>query len=150
MNFIDLFAGAGGLSEGFIRAGFNPVAHVEMDQAACNTMTTRAAYYHLKKADKFEIYTEYLKNKISRSELYSSIPENEKKSVINLPIGGDNNQIIFDRIDKLRGKKQIDLIIGGPPCQAYSVVGRSRDANRMNEDARNYLYVEYANFLVHF
>ena len=41
MNFVDLFSGAGGLSEGFIREGFNPIAHVEIDKAACNTLKTR-------------------------------------------------------------------------------------------------------------
>ena len=43
ISFLDLFAGAGGLSEGFIRAGFNPVAHVEMEKAACFTLKTRIA-----------------------------------------------------------------------------------------------------------
>ena len=47
-NFIDLFAGAGGLSEGFIQAGFEPVAHVEIEKSACNTLKTRAAYHYLK------------------------------------------------------------------------------------------------------
>lgn len=47
-NFIDLFAGAGGLSEGFLQAGFNPVAHVEMNEFAAKTLETRSAYYYLK------------------------------------------------------------------------------------------------------
>ena len=46
MNYIDLFAGAGGLSEGFTKAGFNPIAHVESDKAACFTLMTRLAYYY--------------------------------------------------------------------------------------------------------
>lgn len=147
MNFIDLFAGAGGLSEGFIRAGFNPIAHVEMDKAACNTLLTRTAYHYLKSQNNFEPYLKYIQNKISRTELYSYLPEKELLSVINLPIGEENNQKIFDLIDSLKGTKTIDLIVGGPPCQAYSNIGRARDANRMVGDSRNYLFKEYAKFL---
>lgn len=54
-NFIDLFAGAGGLSEGFIRAGFEPVAHVEVENAACNTLRTRTAFHYLKSQNKYEV-----------------------------------------------------------------------------------------------
>ena len=45
IRFIDLFAGCGGLSEGFIQAGYAPVAHVEMNEAACFTLKTRMAYH---------------------------------------------------------------------------------------------------------
>lgn len=48
INYIDLFAGAGGLSEGFVRAGFTPVAHVEMNKDACDTLRTRTAFHWLK------------------------------------------------------------------------------------------------------
>ncbi|HNY44733.1 MAG TPA: DNA (cytosine-5-)-methyltransferase [Bacteroidales bacterium] len=150
MNFIDLFSGAGGLSEGFIRAGFNPVAHVEIDKAACNTLITRTAYHHLKKSENLQPYIDYIQNKITRTELYSLIPKNQKESVINMSIGSKNNQIIFNKIDSLKREKPIDLIIGGPPCQAYSVVGRSRDENRMQGDSRNYLFKEYARFLEYY
>ena len=150
MNFIDLFSGAGGLSEGFIRAGFKPVAHVEIDKAACNTMITRTAYHYLKNSNNFQPYLDYLQNKISRAKLYSLIPEKERESVINIPIGGDNNKVIFDKVDLLKENKTIDFIIGGPPCQAYSVVGRSRDKNRMQGDSRNYLFLEYAKFLEYY
>lgn len=150
MNFIDLFSGAGGLSEGFIRAGFKPVAHVEIDKAACNTMTTRVAFHYLKRTNNFQPYLDYIQNNISRNELFSLIPKKERESVINLSIGGENNKIIFDKIDLLLANRSIDLIIGGPPCQAYSVVGRSRDINRMQGDSRNYLFKEYAKFLEYY
>ena len=47
-NYIDLFAGAGGLSEGFIREMFEPIAHVEMSAEASDTLRTRVAYHHFK------------------------------------------------------------------------------------------------------
>lgn len=55
-NFIDLFAGAGGLSEGFLQAGFRPIAHVEMNEFAAKTLETRSAYYYLKGTDNLALY----------------------------------------------------------------------------------------------
>ncbi|SHE99172.1 DNA (cytosine-5)-methyltransferase 1 [Bacteroides luti] len=147
IRFIDLFAGAGGLSEGFIRQGFEPVAHVEMDNAACNTLLTRTAYHYLKQTEQFNVYIDYLKSRITRTKLYSYLPEELKESVINLAIGKENNEQIFSRIDKLKGNEPIDLIVGGPPCQAYSLIGRAADKNKMKEDERNFLYVQYGEFL---
>src|ERR1700712_1761894 len=147
LTFIDLFAGAGGLSEGFIRAGYEPIAHVEMDEAACYTLKTRAAYHYLKANDQYDIYKQYLKGEISRNSLYSYIPDEIINSVINMPIGGDNNPKIHKAIEALLGDKTVDLIIGGPPCQAYSLVGRARREDGMKKDPRNYLYVQYAKYL---
>lgn len=146
-TYIDLFAGAGGLSEGFLNAGFKPIAHVEMDEAACNTLKTRIAFHHLKSKDRLDIYYSYLKGEISRNELYDKIPSKLLDSVINLPVGYDYNNTIHEKIStQLKGKK-VDLIIGGPPCQAYSVVGRARSKTGMEGDPRNFLYIQYANFL---
>jgi DNA (cytosine-5)-methyltransferase 1 len=147
MRYIDLFAGAGGLSEGFIKAGFTPVAHVEMDRAACYTLKTRLAYHHLKKTNQTGRYVDYMRGKISRQELYSLLPKRLHDSVINTTIGEDTLQDIFARVDTLAGDKTIDVLAGGPPCQAYSVVGRARDANGMRNDPRNYLYKYYGRFL---
>ena len=147
LTFIDLFAGAGGLSEGFIRAGFAPVAHVEIDHAAANTLKTRAAYHWLREKNLIDIYDQYLRKEMTRDEFWSTVPDNIRDSVINLGIEDENNPKIFELIDSLANNNSIDLIIGGPPCQAYSIAGRSRDKNGMIGDHRNYLYKYYADFL---
>lgn len=146
-TYIDLFAGAGGFSEGFYKAGFLPVAHVEMDKNACDTLKTRISYYYLKSKNKLQIYYSYLNGVIDRETFYSYIPTNEFHSVINERIDAGSIKSIFKKIDDNLGGRKVDVIIGGPPCQAYSVVGRSRDPNRMKEDHRNYLFVFYAEFL---
>lgn len=147
MNYIDLFAGAGGLSEGFIRAGFEPIAHVEMNKDACDTLKTRAAFHYLKENDRVEEYYDYLKGKITRQEFWAKVPENLINSVINTEISAETLPFIFEKIDKELGKKKVDLVIGGPPCQAYSVAGRARDPKGMSEDPRNHLYKYYVEFL---
>lgn len=146
-NFIDLFAGAGGLSEGFIQAGFEPIAHVEIENSACNTLRTRSAFHYLKTNNKYKTYISYLKGEITRDQLYQSLPKGILDSVVNLSIGDENNKIIQEKIDKYLGSKKIDLIIGGPPCQAYSLVGRSRSKTKMEGDPRNYLFIQYAEYL---
>lgn len=146
-NFIDLFAGAGGLSEGFIQAEFTPIAHVEMENSACNTIRTRTAFHYLKSQNEYEIYVSYLKGEITRQELYSHVPKELLESVINLPIGEENNEAIQKQIDKSLKNRKVDLIIGGPPCQAYSLVGRARSKTKMVGDSRNYLFEQYAIYL---
>lgn len=146
-NYLDIFAGAGGLSEGFIRAGYDPVAHIEMDKAACYTLKTRLAYKWLNEHQETETYMRYLRREITRQELYDAIPERLLSSVLNYEISEDNLNEIFHQIDQLLDGEALDLIVGGPPCQAYSLVGRARDENGMVGDKRNYLYILYAEFL---
>ena len=146
-NFIDLFSGAGGLSEGFIRTGFNPIAHVEMNKDACDTLKTRTAYHFLKENNQIDIYYKYLKKKITREEFWGSVPSHLIESVINTEISKDSLKPTFKKIDASLKKKKVDLIIGGPPCQAYSIVGRARDPKGMKDDPRNHLYKHYVEFL---
>ena len=145
IKFIDLFAGAGGLSEGFVNAGFTPVAHVEMNKDACDTLRTRTAFHWLKEKGQEEEYYDYLKGTITRDELWNKIPDHLIKSVINKEISEDTLPIIFEQIDAELGTKKVDLVIGGPPCQAYSVAGRVR--KDMTNDPRNHLYKHYVEFL---
>ena len=125
-KFLDLFAGAGGLSEGFIRAGFTPIAHVESDKAACFTLQTRLARHWLKFQGQDNHYTDYLRGKISRDKLYELIPPSQLNSVINTEIRDTSLTQIFQQIDAHLGRNKLDLIIGGPPCQAYSVIAEVR------------------------
>jgi DNA (cytosine-5)-methyltransferase 1 len=147
MRFIDLFAGAGGLSEGFIRAGMKPIAHVEMDSKACDTIRTRVAYYYLKEKNRLSAYHDYLSQKITREDLWGMIPSELMDTVIQTEISEATLPVVFGEIDRELQKEKVDLVIGGPPCQAYSLVGRSRDPQRMVNDQRNYLFKHYAEFL---
>lgn len=119
-NFIDLFAGCGGLSEGFYRQGFNALAHIEIDPTACKTLKTRMEYYGYEDPD---------------------------KEVLNLDITGED---VIERLDKAVAGRDVDIIIGGPPCQAYSSLGRAKDDNAMQDDPRNYLFESYVRVLNHY
>jgi DNA (cytosine-5)-methyltransferase 1 len=139
LTYMELFAGAGGLAEGFLKAGFTPVAHIEMDKYASLTTKTRLAYHHLKKENKVSVYHAYLKGQMSRNELYSYLPENYASMVINEEIKEENLATLFEKIEEnlMRlGLKKIKVIAGGPPCQAYSLVGRARDPYNMENDPR--------------
>ena len=147
LTFLDLFAGAGGLSEGFVLEGYEPVAQVEADPAACNTLRTRLAYHWLVAEGREDLYADYLTRELSRDKLYAAVPPRIVRSVINEEIGPDTMERIHGEIDSLLAGRELDLLVGGPPCQAYSVVGRSRDPDGMVDDERNYLYKCYGEFL---
>lgn len=156
LTFIDLFAGAGGLSEGFIQAGFSPVAHVEMNPSAAQTLETRAAYYYLQRNQQLDIYWRYLKGQLTRDEFLKHIPVSILKTIICKTMSEKSLEEIFKTIDgiiKIKGIPAVDVIVGGPPCQAYSLVGRAQSSHMkvpMSEDPRNELYKLYAKCLSHY
>ena len=119
-TFIDLFAGCGGLSEGFYRKGYKALLHLEIDKTACETLKTRMKHYGY-----------------SDSEI--------ENAVMCADITNDNT---LEEIDK-RVHDSVDLIIGGPPCQAFSSVGRAQSPDSMNNDPRNYLFENYLKVLNH-
>ena len=147
INIVDLFSGAGGLTEGFRGSEFNIVSHVEMDKAACQTLQVREIYYHLKNNNNLNNYNEYLAGNLSFNQLISSVPESITNKIINLPIGQESIQSIFNRIDAELTDNSVHGIIGGPPCQAYSTIGRARNESKKHEDLRIYLYKYYIDFL---
>ena len=147
-TIIDLFAGAGGLSEGFVQAGFVPIAHIEMDKDACDTLRTRCCYHYLRSHDNLDVYYSYLKGEITREALYSSVPKEVVDAVINVTISDETVSDTFKQIHKIAGKRGIDMIVGGPPCQAYSLL--HRHDKKMEDDPRTLLYLQYGKFLEEF
>lgn len=153
MVVLDLFSGAGGLSEGFWRQGCTFAGHVEADVNACNTLKTRTAYWNLKNKNKLDIYYRYLKQEISRDDLWNLANIDILKDVINKEIGEETYSNIKEQIkENLKNKNllNVDVIIGGPPCQAYSIMGRASLGEKVKNDPRNQLFKYYVNFLEDF
>lgn len=127
-TYIDLFAGCGGLSDGFESSGkYEGLAHVEWEKIAAETLKKR------------------LQSK------WAVANANEKVLVFDIqrvdelikgwsdPYFGSSKGLKYC----LGENKKIDVLIGGPPCQAYSVAGRARDKNGMRDDYRNFLFESY-------
>ena len=145
---LDLFAGAGGFSEGFIQAGCEIVGHIEMDKKACSTLTTRMIYHALLKKGLLGEYRKYILGKISRDALIEKYGlQKERDSVICAEIGKENYGELIKQIKERLNGQELDVIVGGPPCQAYSYIGRARDDKNMRRDGRNFLYRYYVEFL---
>ena len=100
LNFISLFTGASGMDEGFIKAGFYPIAHVEMNKDACFTIKTRAAYHYLYENKNSKIYNNYLQGKITRVDLYKNVSSEILNSVLNFEITDYSIKAIFTEIEK--------------------------------------------------
>ena len=152
INLIDLFAGAGGLSEGFFRNGFDFAAHVEMNHHASETLKTRSLYYYLKEQGNEKEYYEYLRGNIDITRILEDNNEFDSKVICN-ELTDNSISPIIDLIKESMDKQdieRIDGIIGGPPCQAYSMVGRGRSPDCMENDPRNYLYKHYLTILDEF
>lgn len=148
MKIIGVFSGGGGLSEGFRKTEkFQFVCHVEKEASACLTLQLRNIYYYLKSVNRTNEYKDFLEKKTTLKELFQSVPNQVVDNVLNYEINDDSLNAIYEYIDKnLQGSK-LDGIIGGPPCQAYSLVGRAKNKHRKATDKRIYLYQYYLSFL---
>jgi DNA (cytosine-5)-methyltransferase 1 len=150
---IDLFAGCGGLSEGFTQAGFEVIAQVEMDKWACETLRTRHLYHGLKRRGRSYLYRRYLRQEVEREEIlgrFADLNESISHRVIQATLGENGTEPILQKIEASRryhGAPQFHVLLGGPPCQPYSLAGRSRDPFRMENDERHYLYRHYLEIL---
>lgn len=156
---VDIFAGPGGLGEGFASLGdgveerrFESFASIERDEHSHKTLHLRH-FLRTFGEDFPEEYYQYLKGQISLEELYAQFPQNRTHadaSALRISLGPENHEAVRKLISaKLSGKRKWALV-GGPPCQAYSLVGRSRMMGDPDfaDDIRHRLYKEYLRIII--
>lgn len=155
---IDLFAGPGGLAEGFSAfqaaegKGFRIGLSVEKDLYAHKTLELRSFFRMFPKDQVPDKYYAYLRQEITRGELFDAYPveaASAREEAWCAELGAKNlsEEEIDGRIKKALGGDEKWILIGGPPCQAYSTVGRSRNKGIKEyvaeDDNRHFLYREY-------
>lgn len=165
-KIIDLFAGPGGLGEGFSaytdssgKQPFKIAISIEKEPSAHATLTLRAFYRQFPIGKAPKAYYDFLKGKLGTTPdevLYTLTEFKEQVDAAKmearcLTLGEDNKEIDEAIKKALKNNKQDCIVIGGPPCQAYSVVGRSRQMGVLGydpeADKRNFLYKEYLRIL---
>lgn len=156
---IDLFSGPGGLGEGFASYGdgqhFRIAVSAEMDPAAHSTLLLRSYYRRLKFAGE-DLRTYYDFCNTGQSDPWTdrtlSLWNEAEGEARNLTLGTPEGDAELDRLLDARFKRASDcVLIGGPPCQAYSIAGRVRNRSKEDyspeADHRHFLYREYLRVL---
>jgi len=132
IKYIDLFCGAGGLGEGFKQAGYKSAFHIDSDKWAINTIRLREVYYQLKSQGKLDIYYNTIKtsNDPLSPELFYETNSIDMNAIIlktsTLTIDDNTVKELINRLHTNHNSNSTSVIIGGPPCQAYSLAKRSR------------------------
>ncbi|HCK65736.1 MAG TPA: DNA cytosine methyltransferase [Anaerolineae bacterium] len=155
---IDIFAGPGGLGEGFsaFKSGnqhkFKIKLSIEKESSEHQTLELRAFFRQFTKAP--SEYYKYLRKEITKEELFSQYPKEytaAQNEAWKIELAEKNRSLVKTRINEALGNQTNWVLIGGPPCQAYSLVGRSR-MRKVNpwkyaKDHRHKLYKEYLQIL---
>lgn len=165
IKIVDLFAGPGGLGEGFAsyidrktgETPFSIVASVEKDPSAHKTLQLRSFFRKFPRGKAPKEYYRYVRGEgISREELFAKYSFESSAAILETleaprTLGSDNKLIERKIKDALEGHNGPTIVIGGPPCQAYSLVGRSRNQGNVKyvatKDPRHFLYKEYLRVL---
>ncbi|MEQ4565252.1 DNA cytosine methyltransferase [Paenarthrobacter sp. CAP02] len=165
---VDIFAGPGGLNEGFSsvldpasnKPVFKTAVSIEMEQSAVNTLTLRAAYRHLLRSDEGlpQAYQDFLDGRTSLTDLhndsrFASAYKQAQKEVRHFELSENSRADSDKMIEEALGNDPSEwILIGGPPCQAYSLAGRSRRTNDLDfeNDHKHFLYREYLHIIKRF
>lgn len=164
---IDLFAGPGGLGEGFASLGmaegnrcFDIALSVEKDNNAHRTLELRSFYRQFDDGSAPALYYDYLRRcpDLSREELFDGFPREAETArrrcwLAELGIDRATDRELERRVQAALHDGDEWVLIGGPPCQAYSLAGRSRMrpvlGDSFDEDERHFLYREYLKIIAH-
>ncbi|MGY0799615.1 DNA cytosine methyltransferase [Lysobacter sp. A286] len=164
IKIVDIFAGPGGLGEGFSsfiegnEAPFKIVLSAEKDPAAHKTLTLRAFFRRFKSPDDVpEAYYQIVRGEISAKDLEGQLAEQWKeaeKEALLLELGPESARLHKEIKARIKTDDEPWVLVGGPPCQAYSLAGRSRNKGKKDyvaeDDIRHYLYREYLQILSDF
>lgn len=161
IEVIDLFAGPGGLGEGFssyrVKKSnvFKICTSIEKEKFAHQTLLLRSFYRQFSNPP--TEYYDYLHGDISKEELFKKYPkqaDNAKAEAWLAELGSENfpHNLISEKIRKQLNTSKDCVVIGGPPCQAYSLVGRSKMSKNegFEDDPRHTLYKEYLKIIAEF
>ncbi|MDO8872894.1 MAG: DNA (cytosine-5-)-methyltransferase [Methanoregula sp.] len=124
-----------------------------MNKYAANTLETRLLYHEFHTHEQKDLYNQYYRGKINREQFIETAYDtvDEKPRIVNQELSDSaNNSIILDikkQLKKKYNRTSVDVIIGGPPCQSYSLAGRGKNKEKMHNDPRNFLYKYYLHFL---
>lgn len=156
---IDLFAGAGGLGEGFASLGdqsgfpvFDVCLSIEKDLAACATLLLRKFFRKFPYGKAPEAYYDFVRGFITAEELYAKHPSEHlsaSESVWHSELGSGSalDEEVSKRIEGFVGNRGDWILVGGPPCQTFSVASMERrlgkGAGKSGTDPRTFLYREY-------
>jgi DNA (cytosine-5)-methyltransferase 1 len=162
LKVVDIFAGPGGLGEGFSavldRRGnrvFDIALSIEKDSYAFETLRLRTFYRQFYDDVPPEYYS-FLRGEVTKEELYGRFQSESSLAcarcwLATLGPKGESSSNVYSRIRSAVGSDELWVLIGGPPCQAYSLPGRSRNNQNPlydpSKDARQRLYVEYLQIL---
>ena len=157
---VDVFAGPGGLGEGFAsldngkgEARFENAVSIERDNFSYNTLRLRHFLRTFPHGAFPEEYYRYLKSEISIDDLYELYPRNKasaESSALQISLGPENHERVRKIIHERLNARSKWVLVGGPPCQAYSLAGRSRmmGDSEFQNDIRHFLYREYLQIIV--
>lgn len=157
---VDVFAGPGGLGEGFSSldrgseaAGFQTAASIEQDIFSHRTLHLRHFLRSFPNGDFPEDYYRFLRGEIAIAQLYDLYPANKERadrSALRISLRPDNHETVRKLISGRLKSATRWALVGGPPCQAYSLVGRSRMMGDPGfaKDVRHFLYREYLRIII--